>query len=403
MSHSKKIVIVGGGAAGFFAAINHKEKYPDHQVVILEQSTKFLSKVKISGGGRCNVSHACFKPTELAKNYPRGQKELLNPFKKFQAQDTISWFENRGIELKIEADKRIFPVSDDSQTIIDCFFNEIEKLKIEVLAQTSLEFLSRREDQWLIQTNKQDFIADAILFATGSSPRTWKILELLGHTIIKPVPSLFTFNISDQRIKDLAGISVKNGIASLMGTKISQNGAILITHWGLTAPAILKLSAWAARELAEKNYEFELRINWTPEFNAEQMKSQLLDYQKNSPKKIISSHPLFELPSRLWNNLLKAAEIPETMRWTDASHKAIFRFAEQLTLCNFQVQGKSNFKEEFVTCGGIKLSEVDMETMQSKLLPNIFFAGEVLDIDAVTGGFNFQAAWTTSWIAAQNM
>ena len=397
------IVIVGGGAAGFFAAIQHKRLFPKHSVQILEQSPKVLSKVKISGGGRCNVTNACSKPSELIKNYPRGGKELQKAFEKFSSVDTVAWFAEQGVELKTEADHRMFPVSDDSQTIIDCFLGLCHQLSIPIRTQTAVENLEQKNGKWEVQTNKGFFEADKILMATGSSPKMWHFLERKGHGIEKPLPSLFTFDINDPRLDGLAGVAVPTAQAEVMGTKLKEKGAVLITHWGLSAPAILRLSAWGAKELAERNYHFKVRINWIPEYSFDKLQVFFQNKRQSGSQKQIMTNPLFGLPARLWQRLCETVEMPEKIRWADAPNKFIFKLAEQLTLCTFEVVGKSTFKDEFVTCGGVRRSEINFETMESRSVPNLFFAGEVVDIDAITGGFNFQAAWTTAWIAASGM
>lgn len=399
-----KIVIIGGGAAGFFAAIRNKELYPDNEVVILEKNNKLLSKVKISGGGRCNVTHACFNPQELVKFYPRGAKELLSPFHQFNPTQTVEWFEARGVKLKVESDNRMFPESNDSQTIVDCLLQSAQRAGVQIrLNQNVKNILAFSENQWKIETTTHTFVADKIFVAAGSSPSMWNLLEKLGHKIISPLPSLFTFNIEDERVQDLAGVSVEKVVASVEGTKLKEEGAFLITHWGVSAPVILRLSAWGARILAEKKYEFHLIINFLATQNAEQAKAELQLQKADFPKRQISAHTFFQLPMRLWKKLVAAAQIPETLIWADISKKQLQNLAEQLTQARFQVKGKSTFKEEFVTCGGVSRKEIDFKTMESKMAKGIFFGGEIIDIDAITGGFNFQAAWTCAWIAGGNM
>lgn len=402
----KNIVIIGGGAAGFFAAINCAEKNPDYSVTILEKSSSVLSKVKISGGGRCNVTHACFDARELVKFYPRGEKQLLGPFTKFNPSNTIDWFEQRGVEIKREDDGRMFPVTDSSQTIIDCFLNEVKRLGVKVRMQCGVERLQLKVDNWQVNTNNNETInADAVIITTGSSNGVWKILEGLGHKIVPPVPSLFTFNINDERIKGLEGLSMPEAGIKIRNTKTEIRttlGALLITHWGMSGPAILRMSAWGARALAEVNHQFEIEVNWVnKDFNT--VKETLLLFKKNHAKKNVTSNPLFGIPKRLWERLAMINDQWSMVNFADLSNAQIESLANELTACRFKVTGKSTYKDEFVTSGGVDLSEVDFRTMQSKIFARLFFAGEVLDIDAITGGFNFQAAWTTGFIAAQNV
>ncbi len=406
---NKKIIIIGGGAGGFFAAINVKEKNPNYQVTILEQTNTLLKKVKISGGGRCNVTHSCFEPEELIKNYPRGEKELLGAFYQFQPKDMIEWLKKRGVKTKTEADGRMFPISDDSQTIIDCFMSEARKLNIEIKTSFAVEKINipteSTNQKWqILSKNKPNLEADVVVMATGSQPKSWKMLTDLGHSISNPVPSLFTMDVkNDERLKDLAGVSVNNGAVWAKDTKLNtENGAVLVTHWGLSAPAVLRLSAWGARELADKNYKFEMGINWIEDTQKNALQT-LKSHREEWRKKQIGTVCPFDIPNRLWKKLVEAAKIDLTTNWASLSNKELENLANELTQGIFQVNGKSTYKDEFVTCGGISLSEVDFKTMESKILPNLYFTGEVLDIDAITGGFNFQAAWTTAWIAAQNI
>jgi predicted Rossmann fold flavoprotein len=399
------IIIIGGGAAGFFAAIRAAECNPDAQVIILEKSKDILGKVKVSGGGRCNLTHACFVPRELSKFYPRGEKELLGPFNRFASGDTIEWFEKRGVKTKIEADGRMFPVSDDSQTIVDCLWAAARKSGVNIFTNTALKVLhapSASNPNWIIETAQQKLFAQQVMIASGSSPSMWAILAQLGHTIIEPVPSLFTFNIKDSRLTDLLGISVPLAEVKVEGSKLSSTGPLLITHWGMSGPAILKLSAWGARELATLQYKFAIRINWIMA-KLEDTRQDLEDLKQEDGRKMVSANTQFGLPIRLWKRLVAAAGIRDDKRWADLSKKEIQTLAEELTQGRFQVNGKSTFKEEFVTAGGVDLKEVDFKTFGSKLFPGLFFAGEVLNIDAITGGFNFQAAWTGGWIAGEAM
>ncbi len=399
-----KIIIIGGGAAGFFAAITAAEANPNADVTILERGKDVLQKVKVSGGGRCNVTHACFLPNELVKNYPRGEKALLSPFMRFSAEDTIEWFRQRRVELKTEDDGRMFPISNNSQTIIDCLEGEAERLNVKILRGYRVEDLEQVDNQWLVKTNRQSFTADKVMVAAGSSTAVWELLKKLGHTIIEPVPSLFTFNIKDMRIDGLAGLSVPNALIQVEGSKLKTSGPLLITHWGMSGPAILKLSAWGARQLHDFDYHFVIRINWIGQYNVEELKNVLtVDIKTKYLKKLIVKTPQYNISSRLWLRFLEAANITENMIWADISKKQIQMLAEQLAQGSYAVKGKSTFKEEFVTAGGVKRDEVNFKTFESKLLPNLFFAGEILDIDAITGGFNFQAAWTGGWIAGQTM
>jgi predicted Rossmann fold flavoprotein len=393
------IIIIGGGAAGFFTAINIVEKNPNLKVAIFERGKSVLEKVRISGGGRCNVTHACFVPNDLVKFYPRGEKELKGPFHQFCSGDTIEWFEKHGVELKIEDDGRMFPVSNSSQTIIDCFLKATQKLKIDILTGHSVQELYQGNDYWKITTNQEVFSCQKVIMATGSNPKMWELLQNLGHSIIEPVPSLFTFNIKDARIKDLMGLSTLASV-KVKKSKLQASGPLLITHWGMSGPGILRLSAWGARELADKKYQFAILVNWLNETDFEEAIDLLKNIKEDNSKKLVSKYAHFDLPKRLWENLVKAAGISEETKWADVNKKQLNTLAEQLTNAEFQVNGKSTFKEEFVTAGGIDLKEVNFKTMQSKILPNLFFAGEILNIDAITGGFNFQNAWTGGFIVA---
>jgi len=398
----KTLAVIGGGAAGFFGAINAAESDPELQVHIFEKGNNFLSKVKISGGGRCNVTNACFEPELLVQNYPRGKKELLGPFYIFNPEHTINWFAKRNIKIVAEEDGRMFPSTNSSQTIIDCFMAEAAKHKIHVHQQTGIqEILQLEKGDWkLISSDKKEYHFDQLLITTGNSQQVWNMLKQLGHTIIPPVPSLFTFNVKDKRIQDLMGVSIPNVSCSILHSKLNTSGPLLITHWGFSGPAILKLSAWAAIELHALQYNFKLQINFIPEFNYQTCLEILSANRKTSPKKTIALTNKFNLPGRFYKSICDFAEIPASLTWSDISKDKMQLLANLLTESIFQVTGKSNFKDEFVTCGGVKLQEVDFKTMRSKICPNLYFAGEVLNIDAVTGGFNFQAAWTTAFIAA---
>lgn len=396
------IIIIGGGAAGFFTAINIVEKNPKLKVAILERGKSVLEKVRISGGGRCNVTHACFVPNDLAKFYPRGERELKGPFNQFCSGDTVEWFEKHEVELKIEGDGRMFPVSNSSQTIVECFLKATQKLKIDVLTGHSVQELLKFNNYWKISTNQEVFICQKVVMTTGSNPKIWELLQNLGHTIVQPVPSLFTFNIKDVRIKDLMGLSAMATV-KVKKSKLEASGPLLITHWGMSGPGILRLSAWGARELADKKYQFAIQVNWLNETTFDEALDLLKNIKEENAKKLVSKYAHFELPKRLWENLTKASGISEELKWADVNKKQMISFIEQLVYGEFQVTGKSTFKEEFVTAGGIDLKEVNFKTMGSKLLSNVYFAGEILNIDAITGGFNFQNAWTGGFIVANTI
>jgi len=394
------ILIVGGGAAGFFTAINIAEKNPKLKIAILERGKEVLTKVKISGGGRCNVTHACFIPNDLVKFYPRGEKELKGPFHQFCSGDTIEWFEKHGVELKIEDDGRMFPISDSSQTIIDCFLSATKKLGIDILTGQSVQSLFKGDNYWKVDTNQQSFKCDKLVMATGSNPKMWEIMESLGHTIEEPVPSLFTFNIKDARIKDLMGLSAQTSV-KVKDSKLKASGPLLITHWGMSGPGILRLSAWGARELAAKNYHFTLQVNWLNETDFEEAVTILKDLKEENAKKLIIKFCPFEFPKRLWESLVTASGISAETKWADLSKKQLTDLANKLTNGQFQVNGKRTFKEEFVTAGGNHPKKINLKTIQSKLHDNLYFAGEILNIDAITGGFNFQNAWTGGFLTAK--
>lgn len=397
---SKDIIVIGGGAAGFFTAINAAEMNPNAQILILERGKEALTKVKVSGGGRCNVTHAEFLPKELSKNYPRGEKELRGPFHYFMTGDTMEWFEKRGVPLKIEEDGRIFPESNSSQTIIDCFLNEASKFQVQIEYHQAVNAIFQKNEKWHILTKNNEFVATKIVVATGSNTKIWSLLSKLGHKIVNPVPSLFTFNIKDERIKDLAGIATKASI-EVCETKLKAEGALLVTHWGMSGPAILKLSAWGARILHELQYNFRIKINWLPNFSSEEIFENLKSLKLENPRQQVAKYAQFELPKRLWQNLSKAARIPETEKWAELNKQQIQQLVMQLTSAEFKVNRKSTFKEEFVTAGGVDLKEIDFKTFESKKCPNLYLVGEVLNIDAITGGFNFQNAWTGGFLAAK--
>lgn len=396
------IIIVGGGAAGFFTAINIAEKNPNKKICILEGGKNVLTKVRISGGGRCNVTHAQFDPKELIKNYPRGHKELLGPFYQFGPQDTAEWFADHGVQLNAESDGRMFPISNSSETIIDCFLSASEKLGIDLKKEQNVLDIKKDDDKWMIILKDKNYTAEKLVLTTGSNPKIWEIVKNLGHTIIDPVPSLFTFNISDNRIHGLQGLSA-NVSLQIQDTKLKSQGPLLITHWGMSGPAILKLSSWGARILYEKDYRFSLLINWLDEMTSENTENILWEIKEKDPRKIVSKNPVFPLPGRLWESLVLTSKIGPEKKWADVTKSEIQNLKEQLTASKFKVTGKSIFKDEFATAGGIDLKEVNCKTMESKLHSNLFFAGEILNIDGVTGGFNFQNAWTGGWIVSESI
>ncbi|MBN8836021.1 MAG: NAD(P)/FAD-dependent oxidoreductase [Sphingobacteriia bacterium] len=413
MKEEKKIlIVVGGGAAGFFCAVNAARMNPMLQVIIVEKSNKVLSKVKVSGGGRCNVTHACFEISELIKKYPRGQNFLKKAFHQFHTQHTIQWFEERGVKLKTEPDGRIFPITDSSQTIIDCLMKEANKYGVEIRMNRSVEKIeiqnseSEKQKKFKLHFSNAEFLdSDFLCIATGGYSKTSQFnwLKVLGHVIENPVPSLFTFNIPNNKITSLMGISMEQATVKIQGTKLQQQGPVLITHWGLSGPAVLKLSAFAARELADKNYHFAISVNWLNDYTENKLRDEWpLFRQRFSSQKLIHKNP-FLLPQRLWQYFLQESFIKEDTRWADITSKQQNALIKHLLNHEFEVKGKTTFKDEFVTCGGIKLSEIDAHTMQSKITENVFFAGEVLDIDGITGGFNFQNAWTSGWIAAKQI
>jgi len=396
----KKVIIIGGGASGFFTAANIDTKLYD--VTILEQNSDVLQKVKISGGGRCNVSHACFDPRELVQFYPRGHKELLSVFTKFQPGDTMNWYEKHGVALKIEDDNRIFPESNSSQSIIDCLVNECKKKNVKILTKQTVTEILPQENGYKIHTTDQNYFADYVIFSTGSSPKAFKILEKLGHQIITPVPSLFTFNIKNEILKDLMGTSFQYVNIEIPRLNLEESGSLLITHWGLSGPAILKLSAWGARELAALKYQFEIIINFIGTASEDALEI-FKNFKENEPKKSIGQAKIFDITNRFWQRILFVSGIDTTKQLANINNKEMQKIIENLCCCRMNVTGKSTFKEEFVTAGGVDLKEMDFKTMRSKKLPNFYISGEVLNIDAVTGGFNFQACWSEGWLIAQDL
>jgi predicted Rossmann fold flavoprotein len=401
------IIIVGGGAAGFFAAITCAEANPDADVTILEKSSQFLSKVRISGGGRCNVTHACFDARDFATRFPRGEQPLIGPFQRFQARDTVKWFEARGVKLKMESDGRMFPITDSSETIIDCLVESAKAAGVELVANCGVQHLSKRADDGFdvtLSTGNTDR-CDRVLLATGGcrTAAAGQLAVSLGHTLEPPVPSLFTFHTATPWLHKLAGISVELAEVAIPSTRLRERGPLLVTHTGLSGPAILRLSAWGARELHDRDYQFPLHVNWLPHLDTEQVASELNLRRDQQPAKLVVNTPIAPLPARLWEQLVLASGVDADTRWSRLTRAAQHRLIQQLARTELAVTGKSLNKDEFVTCGGVRLREVDFKTMESRLCPGLYFAGELLDIDGITGGFNFQAAWTTGWIAGQAM
>lgn len=398
----KDVVIIGGGAAGFFAAVNIAAQRPDLEVAILERGKTGLNKVKISGGGRCNVTHAEFIPSELVKNYPRGEKELLGPFHQFMTGDTITWFEDRGVALKIEDDGRMFPETNSSQTIIDCFLNEAHTHGVDVYYNHTVKDIEKTETVFNIETTQGLFTAKYVVITTGSNPKMWTMLGAMGHTVVPAVPSLFTFNSKDKRIKDIPGVVVKDVAITVKGTALFSEGPLLVTHWGLSAPSILKLSAFGALELAALNYKFDIEVNFI-KFDFETCVNTLKEVKQEFAKKTVYKTTQYELPKRLWHKLVEASQIAVDTRWADLNKVQLEQLAKQLTEAVFSIDGKSTFKDEFVTAGGVNLKEINFKTFESKRVEHLYFAGEVLNVDAVTGGFNFQNAWTGAYIVAKHI
>jgi len=405
--NERQVVVVGGGAAGFFAAITCAEASSGSRITLLEKSAQFLSKVRISGGGRCNVTYACFDGRELSSHYPRGGPALLGPFQYFQPRDTIAWFESRGVKLKTEEDGRIFPVTDSSQTVIDCLLHAASAVGVEIIPNRPVENVARRADGTFELTlgKAEKLGCERLMLATGGcrAPAAGQLAISLGHTLEPPVPSLFTFHIATPWLRELAGISVPAVEASLPGLRLRERGAVLITHSGLSGPAILRLSAWGARALHAFDYKFPLHLNWLPHLDAQALAQQLESLRAAQPARLVVNTPLAPLAARLWQKLVLAAGITREIRWAELSRSARHSLIRQLSHTEFQVIGKSLNQDEFVTCGGVRLSEVNFRTMESRICPGLYFGGELLDIDAVTGGFNFQSAWTTGWLAGRAM
>ena len=433
LNDNKKLIVIGGGAAGFFCAVNAARLNSKLEVIIIEKSSKLLSKVKVSGGGRCNVTHACYSIAEMIKKYPRGATFLKKAFHHFFTTETIAWFNERGVALKTEADGRMFPESNESQTIIDCLLREANKYKVAIWINAEVKSIVQRRGQQaaeretqaagfqvaekieserlngkrftLLFNDNRTVDADYICIASGGYPKTSQFdwLTTTGHTIESPVPSLFTFNIPQNNITALMGIAVENASVRIAETKLQQAGPLLITHWGMSGPAVLKLSAWAARDLSQKNYEYSIIVNWLPDYHENNLKDKIQQVRFDiAAQKICNRNP-FGLPARLWEYFLQLCAIPAEMRWADLPAKEQNKLVKILCTQEFQVKGKTTFKEEFVTAGGIRLEEIEVNTMQSKLLPGLFFAGEIINVDGVTGGFNFQSAWTTGWLAAKGI
>jgi predicted Rossmann fold flavoprotein len=403
----RRVVVAGGGAAGFFAAITCAEAGPGLEVTVLEKGQQFLSKVRISGGGRCNVTHACFDAREFAAHYPRGERELIAPFQRFQASDTVEWFESRGVRLKTERDGRMFPTTDSSQTIIDCLLDAARAAGAKLSLNQSVEAVTKSLDG-VFELRLSDggkIACDRLLLATGGcrAPALGQLAVSLGHTLEPPVPSLFTFHVETHWLRGLAGVSIEAVEVSVPGTGLRERGALLVTHWGLSGPAILRLSAWGARDLHRCNYRFPLRVNWLPHLGPEALAAELQSRCQTQPARLVVNTPIARLSARLWERLVLASGLPGDTRWAVLSRAGRHQLVQQLQRTELPVTGKSLNKDEFVTCGGVRLREVNLKTMESRLCPGIYFAGELLDIDGLTGGFNFQAAWTTGWIAGGAM
>ena len=415
-----KVVVIGGGAAGFFGAISCAAAHPHTQVTLLEAGRQPLSKVRISGGGRCNVTHACFDPATLVQYYPRGSKALRGAFSRFQPKDTVAWFQSHGVQLKTEADGRMFPVTDSSETIIDCLIGVAEDVGVRLRTGTAVKSIKQQlpplptphsplptQGEFEIELKTGEIVrCDRLLLATGSNPQGYAIAKDFGHTVESPVPSLFTFNIPDPRLQDLAGVSVNDvrlQLPEAPPTLKEQTGPLLITHWGVSGPAVLKLSAWGARFLHEQHYKTPLLINWLPQYKQDNLRQMLLAVKSQLPRRQIATSCPIPIPKRLWMSLVTSVGIGAEERWAEVSKKALNQLVQELNQGRYLIKGKGVFKEEFVTCGGVNLKEVDFKTMESRLVPGLYFAGEILDIDGVTGGFNFQSAWTTGWLAGQAM
>lgn len=401
---NQTVVVIGGGAAGFFAALSAKKHQPSAEVILLEKSANFLSKVKISGGGRCNVTNACFDNQLLSKHYPRGERQLRKAFSQFDAQSTVDWFESRNVPLKTYPDNCIFPLANTSQAIIDCFLKEAQQLNVQLNPSSSVRSMNRLNDKFELVCDTQTIIADKVIIATGGQPKMSGLIWLqeLGLKIIPPVPSLFTFNMPENPIRELMGNVVEKAVVKIEGTKLEGKGPLLVTHWGMSGPAILQLSAWGARILEEKGYHFKIYVNWLNGTSEENLRQEINQLQKMNADKMLQNANPFPITSKLWLFLLQKYGISSQVRWKEIARKVLNKLITALLFDTYEVKGKTTFKEEFVTAGGVDLNEIDFKTMESKLIPGLFFAGEVLDIDGITGGFNFQAAWTTGFIAGKS-
>jgi predicted Rossmann fold flavoprotein len=399
------VIIVGGGAAGFFSAINIAEQKQGLSIAILEKTDKLLAKVRISGGGRCNVTHHCFENSLLVKNYPRGERELKGAFSRFSVADCVNWFKTKGVDLKVESDGRMFPATNDSAAIVNCFLAEAEKNNIKIHKQVNVQTINANDESFELTCSNKKYIAKYLIIATGGFPKIsgYEFLKNTGHKIVNPVPSLFTFNIPGNNINELMGVSVKNVTAKIKNQNLENSGPLLITHWGLSGPAILKLSALAARKLNELNYSFQVLIDWLPEIPKSNLEEFLKDLKTTASKKQVDNNPFSEIPQRLWMYFLYKSKMNQSLNYADLSKVQVQTLAEILKNDEYAVSGKTTYKDEFVTSGGVTLSEIDFKTMQSKRCSNLYFAGEVIDVDAVTGGFNFQNAWTTAFIAASSI
>lgn len=401
---SSTIAVIGGGAAGFFGSIIAAQNAPHSKVVLFEKSKHPLVKVRISGGGRCNVTHSCFDPKQLVQNYPRGYKALIGPFSRFQPLDTIEWFKAQGVDLKTEADGRMFPTTDNSETIASCLLNTAHEHGVIVHTSLGVNAITSIESGFeLTLGNGETISCNRLLLACGSNPKMWELIKGLGHTIIPPVPSLFTFNVPNSPLVELAGVSVAKAHVKIKDSTFEQTGPLLITHWGFSGPAILKLSAWGARWLHEKHYKAKIAINWLPDLAPLEIKALLNDFKKQFPARLVGNEGPSMLSKNLWKKLIEKAGVPQTLRWSHLTSSLLEKIVQELSCAEFEIDGKSTYKDEFVTCGGVALDEVNFKTMQSKLHPHLYFAGEILDIDGVTGGFNFQNAWTTAYIAGISM
>jgi predicted Rossmann fold flavoprotein len=406
MMINKRLVVIGGGAAGFFCAINAAKLFPALEIKLIEKSNKLLSKVKISGGGRCNVTHNAPDLIYMSKHYPRGQHFVKKAFSRFFVPDTIEWFRERGVTLKAEPDGRMFPDTDSSQTIIDCLLKEADKYRVKIDMSTAVTALTQAGNGWKVSLQDGSVLeADFVCVAAGGYAQADKFswLQATGHKIVTPLPSLFTFNMPGNPITELMGVSVPEAHIKIAGTKLQEKGPLLITHWGMSGPGVLRLSAWGARDLAQMQYNFTAIVNWLPAFNENSLLEEMKELRFSMGGQKMHTKNPFGLPQRLWQFLLLQSGLPEEVRWADAPAKDVNKLVKQLVVMECTVKGKTTYKEEFVTCGGIQLSEIDPATMESKLAPNLYFAGEVMDVDGVTGGFNFQHAWTSGWIAANSI